>query len=224
LQAHGWKPAIITAPTSETARTRARTLVASVCGKKFYHFPRSFCIEEHKPFKECGVRLFGERNNFAVLSAHDKIFGGDRPMRLSLVLLASVIISACASSPDDMQTQYVSEFQYQNHDCDQLAFEEKRITSRVSVLYDSLYEKAGDDAGQMGIGLIFFWPALFLLEGGDGPEADEFSRLKGEHQAIERVAFEKKCGLNITPISDHVLALKKEKRAEEIARRKANNN
>ncbi|MBL6946213.1 MAG: metal ABC transporter ATP-binding protein [Rhodospirillales bacterium] len=142
-------------------------------------------------------------------------------MRLTLSILACFIISACASSPDDLQTQYVSELQYQGQDCDQLAFEESRITRRVSELYGSLDKKAGDDAAQMGIGLVLFWPTLFFLEGGDGPQAQEFARLKGEHEAIERVANQKKCVLNITPVSQQVQAMKEAREAKAAARRKA---
>lgn len=48
----------------------------------------------------------------------------------------------------------------------------------------------------MGIGLVLFWPALFMLEGGDGPEATEYARLRGEYEAISTVSVQKKCQLN----------------------------
>ena len=59
-------------------------------------------------------------------------------------------------------------------------------------------ETADADAAQVGVGLILFWPALFLVEGGDGAEAQEYSRLKGEKEAIERVSIQKKCAVNFT--------------------------
>lgn len=71
-----------------------------------------------------------------------------------------------------------------------------RVERQVNDLYYRLDKKAGDDAVQMGIGLVLFWPALFFLEGGDGPEAAEYSRLKGEMQALEKVAIKKKCGID----------------------------
>jgi len=59
----------------------------------------------------------------------------------------------------------------------------------------------------MGIGLVLFWPALFFLEGGDGPEAAEYTRLRGEVDAMRRVAVLKECDLNVVrsfspPVSD----------------------
>lgn len=53
----------------------------------------------------------------------------------------------------------------------------------------------------MGVGLVLFWPTLFFLEGGDGPQAQEYARLKGERDAIERVSIQKKCGIEFKDIA-----------------------
>ena len=47
----------------------------------------------------------------------------------------------------------------------------------------------------MGVGLILFWPTLFFLEGGDGPEAAEYARMKGEIDALETISIQKNCGI-----------------------------
>lgn len=62
---------------------------------------------------------------------------------------------------------------YQGYDCDQIALEQNRIERRTGELYQSLKKEANADKWQMGVGLILFWPALFMLENGDGPEASE---------------------------------------------------
>lgn len=54
----------------------------------------------------------------------------------------------------------------------------------------------------MAVGMILFWPTLFFLEGGDGPEAAEYSRLKGEKGALEKIAVQKECGLTTTAEDD----------------------
>ena len=46
----------------------------------------------------------------------------------------------------------------------------------------------------MAVGMLLFWPALFFLEGGDSPEAAEYSRLKGEVEALNEASMLKKCG------------------------------
>jgi len=54
------------------------------------------------------------------------------------------------------------------------------VSGETEVLYRKLDELADDDASQMGVELILFWPALFALEGGDGPEAHEYAKLRGK--------------------------------------------
>lgn len=113
------------------------------------------------------------------------------------VLLVSLLLCSCASHPDKIASTYVSPIQYSQHSCKQLAMELDRINTRVSELYGQLDKEANADSAQMAVGLILFWPALFMLEGGDGPQAQEYARLKGEVAAIESVGIEKECGLTI---------------------------
>ena len=92
-----------------------------------------------------------------------------------------------------MQASYTSEVRYQDWACRNLAAEATSIDKRISELHGQLKKKAGDDQAQMAIGLILFWPALFFLEGGDGPQTAEFSRMMGERNAIDRVSRLKDC-------------------------------
>jgi hypothetical protein len=112
---------------------------------------------------------------------------------IAATIASAVTLAGCASAPKDIPAQSVSTLQYENYTCTQVGMEGERISTRVNELYHSLKKKADDDAMQMGVGLILFWPTLFLLEGGDGPEAMEYGRLKGEHAALERVAIQKEC-------------------------------
>ena len=110
-----------------------------------------------------------------------------------VVLSFIVILSGCASQPDELATQSVSPLQFKGYTCDQLVSEDIRVSNRINELYLNLKKKADNDAVQTGIGIILFWPALFLLEGGDGVAAQEYSRLKGEKQGIEQTANMKDC-------------------------------
>jgi len=120
-------------------------------------------------------------------------------MKKLLTVFVAIAVSACASQPDEIHTTHVSDLQYQEYDCDQLRAEAVRVSDRANDLRRSLKETADADAAQVGVGLILFWPALFLVEGGDGVEANEYARLKGEKEAIERVSVLKKCAVNFTP-------------------------
>lgn len=110
-------------------------------------------------------------------------------------IFVCLALGACASSPNKIPSQYVSELQYQSYSCEQLGMEAGRVSARTGEKYRSAKKLADNDAAQMGVGLILFWPSLFFLEGGDGPEAAEYSRLKGEMDAIERAAISKSCSL-----------------------------
>lgn len=114
-------------------------------------------------------------------------------------LLLAASLSGCASSPDKMAAAYVSPIQYQDYDCKQLGGELARVSRRAQELYGQLDKTASNDGAQMAVGLVLFWPALFFLEGGDGPEAAEYSRLKGERDALEQVAIQKHCDPAIIP-------------------------
>lgn len=120
-------------------------------------------------------------------------------MKKILVAATAVALVGCASSPDKIQSAYVSPMQYKDHDCDQIAGELERVSRRANELHSSLKKKADDDTAQMTIGMVLFWPALFFLEGGDGPDAAEYGRLKGEREALEKVAVQKRCTVAAVP-------------------------
>lgn len=110
-------------------------------------------------------------------------------------LVSVVLLSACASHPDDIDSAYVSPLKYKDYDCDQIALEMDHVGQRTNELYQRLDAEEEADAWQMGIGLVLFWPALFWLEGGDGPEAAEYAQLKGEFEALRETSVAKKCSL-----------------------------
>jgi hypothetical protein len=132
----------------------------------------------------------------------------------SLFIFAA-ILSGCASNPKKISGSYVSPLKYKNYDCDQIAMEMDYVSQRTAELYNSLKKEASADSVQMGVGLVLFWPALFMLEGGDGPEAAEYARLKGEYEALRKSAVEKKCDLSLLPPSPDELIKEKEEAAKE---------
>ena len=80
-------------------------------------------------------------------------------------LVASGILTACATAGKDVASSYVSPMQYANYDCDQLRAESMRISGRVNQLTGRLDEAASNDKAIAGVGMILFWPALFALRG-----------------------------------------------------------
>ncbi len=115
-------------------------------------------------------------------------------------VFALAMINGCASQPDELQRAYVSPTQFGSFNCSQLGGELERVSGRKVELYGQLKKTADDDAAQMGVGLILLWPTLFFLEGGDGPQAAEYSRLLGEHDAIEKTMIRKDCNAELIKV------------------------
>lgn len=128
-----------------------------------------------------------------------------------LTLAATLVISGCASKSHELQAAHVSTSGYKKLECKELHAELQGNINRTNELTGILDEKASNDEAAMAIGMILFWPALFALEGGDGIEAAEYSRLKGEINAIEEVAILNECP-EVTEVAENY------KKAEQLAR------
>jgi hypothetical protein len=115
--------------------------------------------------------------------------------RTAILLVGLVVVAGCASNPDKIDAAYVSPLKYKDYDCDQIAMEMDHVENRTNTLYQNLQKERKADNWQMGIGLVLFWPTLFALEGGDGPQAAEYSQLKGEYEALRQTSVQKKCGI-----------------------------
>ena len=101
-------------------------------------------------------------------------------------------ITGCATASKDIAAQSVSPLQYQQFDCEQITAEMQRVHNRALQLAGRLDEAAQNDKILTGVGLILFWPALFAL-GGTKEQETEYARLRGENEALQQVAIQKKC-------------------------------
>ncbi len=138
-------------------------------------------------------------------------------MRKEILALscAALALANCASSPENVEAQYVSPMTYDSYECDEISNEMDRIAARVTVVAGEQEDAAARDAAVTGVGVILFWPALFFLASGD--HADELGRLKGEQEALETAAIQKKC-----EFAPEVIAAREErqKEAERLAAEK----
>ena len=112
------------------------------------------------------------------------------------VIVSIALLAGCASSSSDIRASYVSPLQYQNYTCQQIAAEAERISARVAELSGVQDDKRTGDAVATGVAVVLFWPAAFMIKG-DGQTAAELGRLKGEFEALEKVAIQKNCGLSL---------------------------
>jgi len=66
-----------------------------------------------------------------------------------------------------------------------------RVNQKTIEVTKSQDHAADKDAAGLIVGALIFWPALFLMIGGD--RKDELAKLKGEFQALELAAIQKEC-------------------------------
>lgn len=121
-----------------------------------------------------------------------------------------ILTIGCAKKPEKISAAYVSPLKYKDYDCDQIAMEMDYVSKRTTELYNQIEKTHNKDAVAMGVGLVLFWPALFLIEG-NGPEATEYSQLKGEYEALRQAAIAKKCQMeNLPPSPEEIINSKKQ--------------
>jgi len=108
------------------------------------------------------------------------------------------ILTKCASHPNEINASYVSPLTFSEYECRELNVLMASLKPRSDALYVTQSAKSRADKWKMGIGMMLFWPALFALEGGDGLEAAEYARLKGEYEALRALSVQKRCN----PYSD----------------------
>lgn len=106
--------------------------------------------------------------------------------------VAALALSACAQSPDQISTASVSPMLYSGLNCTQIQGEANRINTRLTEITGNQQQAANSDAVMMGVGLILFWPSLFFI-GHHEDHAPEIARLRGETEALQTAAQERRC-------------------------------
>lgn len=107
---------------------------------------------------------------------------------------AASMLAACASAPKDIAPAFVSTSLYENLSCTQLRAEAEGVSARAAAANGKQDQNRGNDAAMTTVALVLFWPAAFFMKG-DGADAANVARLKGEMQAIEQVNRVKNCGI-----------------------------
>ena len=108
------------------------------------------------------------------------------------IFLIGIIVNACSKSSKEIVGLYVSPLEYADYSCDQIKSDMIRVSTKVRTLTGELDENKENDQMITGAGIILFWPALFFIGGTKEQEA-EYARLRGEHEALDKVAIQKNC-------------------------------
>ena len=118
--------------------------------------------------------------------------------KIAFGLVGALVLTGCATSPENISAAYVSPLQYDTYSCPQLREEATRVSMRAAQAIGEQSDKATRDAVVTTVSAVVFWPALFFVKG-DGASAVEVARLKGEMQAVEQASIRKNCGITFQP-------------------------
>jgi hypothetical protein len=136
---------------------------------------------------------------------------------VTCIIAAAIAVAGCAKGPDSISATYVSPIGYQAYSCEQIAAEATRLSNRASELAGVQKKKATSDAVAMGVGLVLFWPAMFMIKGNDEKTA-ELARVRGEMEAIQQASVAKNCGIKFEapppPAEEKVASADKKKRRD----------
>lgn len=110
----------------------------------------------------------------------------------AIVLAAAIFVTGCATKAEDIAPSYVSSYTYETMPCQRLAIEAQTVSARAAQATGAQNKRQGQDAAKTAVAVVLFWPAAFFVSG-DGAEAAEVAKLKGEMQAIQDVSRRKGC-------------------------------
>lgn len=105
-----------------------------------------------------------------------------------LTILSVVLISSCASAPENIKALPHQDEVYSNHSCEEIEIEHLRIK-------DAVAEATGQQraARKKDKALLILFPAALLLKDDDKETAVQLAQLKGQLESIERVSASKGC-------------------------------
>ena len=105
----------------------------------------------------------------------------------SLVLLAAILLGACAQSPEDIAPAYISEVQFTDWTCEQLAKEKGQLAMALTTASEQQQQARDNDIA----GVILLGLPVASISGSN--IAPQIARLKGERDAVERALSLNEC-------------------------------
>jgi hypothetical protein len=117
-----------------------------------------------------------------------------RIVRKPVAVLTALTLAGCASKSSEITATYVSPMMYQSFTCQQLAAEATRVSAAAAAASGQQDSQVTKDAVATTVGVLIFWPTLFLI-GGDKQNAAQLANLKGQMEAIEQTSIQKNCGI-----------------------------
>lgn len=113
-------------------------------------------------------------------------------MRTIIIALGLILITSCASKPEDIMAIDYPDAAYASLSCADLSVERSRIADSVLQATGQQRSERKKDQAWGWTGAILFAPALLMMDGND-ENAVRLAQLKGQYEALERVTAARRC-------------------------------
>ena len=114
------------------------------------------------------------------------------------VIIAGLGIAAlagCAKTPESIAPASTSTIPYQRYSCGQIGQEERRLSSALTTAYTQQNNARTNDV----VGVILIGLPVSTLSGDN--IAPQIAKLKGEREALQKVAIRKRCNVRFRSIT-----------------------
>ncbi|MDU8913359.1 hypothetical protein [Aestuariicoccus sp. MJ-SS9] len=99
-------------------------------------------------------------------------------------------LSACATPPEKIKPNELSPLTYSKYSCSTLRLHAIRVDNSLNLASGRQRDAAKKDAFRTATAFFIFWPAAFLIDGGDD---NKIATLKGQANALLEAAERKGC-------------------------------
>ena len=107
--------------------------------------------------------------------------------------IATLVLSGCASKPEDIPIVFYSTEPYEDGTCDQLAATRTALVVEERQLYAVLDGRENTIDPDVITRTVISMPTLFFLKGGPDPDTTAYSFVKSKLKAVDEVMEEKEC-------------------------------
>ena len=108
------------------------------------------------------------------------------------IFVLTMVLSACATHPDKIDPMVQPTTVYNEWTCERISLALIGNENELKRYVDNQQSKRTWDNVKMTAGLVLFWPTLFFIDG-DGYDANKIAELRGEREALQKVAERERC-------------------------------
>jgi len=114
-------------------------------------------------------------------------------LTFGVAISLALILSGCNNvKSSEVISQNVSTYEYSDMTCSQLEGEMVFLKNAANSAGNVVDKKNSSAKGKNAAAFILFWPALFLIDD-NSSEAQQYARLKGEYEAVQRTHRKNDC-------------------------------